>query len=171
MKKIYLFFIFIFLTGCGYNLASNTKNTAVSCPSILFGSDHQIYIGLSDEDISIDNIEYRGELNNAIFTKKCTLKDNIFSSELSILFILNPFVDEVKNIYMPFYLAILNQNKELQDMLYFSASGQFKKDLETKNIIETEVTKTLILQHESIDENSIIVIGFVLDNKRKEFLN
>jgi hypothetical protein len=72
---------------------------------------------------------------------------------------------------MPFYLAILNQNKELQDMLYFSASGQFKKDLETKNIIETEVTKTLILQHESIDENSIIVIGFVLDNKRKEFLN
>tara|TARA_B110000116_G_scaffold162892_1_gene140834 strand:- start:544 stop:1059 length:516 start_codon:yes stop_codon:yes gene_type:complete len=171
VKNIYLFIIFLFLTGCGYNLTSNTKISDISCPFILFGSDHKVYIDSSSKDISLDNIEYQGELNNAIFNKKCTREDNIFSSELSILFILQPLVDKVNSVDMPFYIAILNQNKKLQDMLYFSVSGKFKKDLETKKIIETEATKTLILQHESINQDSIIVIGFVLDKKRKEILN
>ena len=171
MKNIYLFFIFLFVIGCGYNLASNTKTTVVLCPQILFASDHKVYIGSSNKDISLDNIEYQGEINNAIFTKTCVLEDNIFSSELSILFILQPLVDEINYIDMPFYLAILNQKKELQDMLYFSVSGKFKKNLETKKIIETEVTKTLTFQHESINETSIIVVGYILDEKRKEILN
>jgi hypothetical protein len=115
--------------------------------------------------------EYQGKINNAIFSKECILKDNIFSSELSILFILRPLVNLVNSIDMPFYIAILNQDKKLEDIQYFLASGQFKKDLKTNQLIETEVTKTLILQHESINEKSIIVIGYVLDKKRKEILN
>ena len=159
------------MLGCGYNLVSNNQSITVLCPSILFGSGHNVYIGSSNKDISLDNIEYQGKINNAIFSKECILKDNIFSSELSILFILRPLVNLVNSIDMPFYIAILNQDKKLEDIQYFLASGQFKKDLKTNQLIETEVTKTLILQHESINEKSIIVIGYVLDKKRKEILN
>lgn len=158
------------MTSCSYNLTSNNASI-VDCPSILFGSGDKLYIGSSNKNISFDNIEYRGEINNAIFSKKCTIKNNVFSSELSILFILQPLADEIKKIKMPFYLAILNQNKELKDMLYFSASGQFENNIESKRLTETDITKTLSLQHKSITEKSIIVIGFILDNKRKEILN
>ena len=171
MKNIYLFFLFLFLIGCSNNFVSNTNATAISCPSILFGSDHRVYIGSSNKDISIDNIEFQGEINNANFSKKCFLKNNIFASEISILIVMEPFIDELDNINMPFYIAILNQKKELQDMLYFSVSGQFKKNPETKKLIETEVIKRYDLQHGSINEKSIIVIGYMLENKRAEILN
>ena len=113
MKNIYLIYIFLFISGCGYNLSSNSQTTKLSCPSILFGSGHTVYIGSSNDEISLSNVEYQGEINNAIFSRDCLLKNNIFSSELSILFIMKPFIDEVDFIDMPFYVAILNQNKEM----------------------------------------------------------
>ena len=159
------------MTSCGYNLASNNKNTPVSCPSILFGSGHKFYVASSDDDISIDNIDYQGEINNAEFSKECNTKDNIFSSELSILFVLKPLSIKAKNIEMPFYVAILNQNKELQDLVYFSVSGKFKKDSETKKPLETEVIKKILLQHKSINKSSIIILGYLLDKKKDDILN
>ena len=171
MKNIYLIYIFLFISGCGYNLSSNSQTTKLSCPSILFGSGHTVYIGSSNDEISLSNVEYQGEINNAIFSRDCLLKNNIFSSELSILFIMKPFIDEVDFIDMPFYVAILNQNKELQDILYFSAKGKFKKNLETKKSIETDIIKTITLKHQNINENSIIIIGYILDKKRKKILN
>ena len=171
MKNIYLFFLFLFLTGCSNNLVSNTKATAISCPSILFGSDHQNYIGSSTQDISIDTIEYSGEINNAIFSKKCSFKDNEFFLEISILFIIKPLIEEISSANMPFYLAILNQDKELIDTFYFLAEGEFKKNLETKKVIETDIIKTFSLKHKSINKDFVLVIGYVLDKKRKEILN
>lgn len=171
MKNIYLIYIFLFISGCGYNLSSNSQTTKLSCPSILFGSGHTVYIGSSNDEISLSNVEYQGEINNAIFSRDCLLKNNIFSSELSILFIMKPFIDEVDFIDMPFYVAILNQNKELQDILYFSTSGKFKKDPETRQLIETDFTKRLTLENKNINANSIIVIGYIIDEERKELLN
>ena len=171
MKNIYLFFIFLLLTGCGYNLALNNETIPVLCPSILFGSGHTAYIGSTAENISLDNIEYQGKINNALFTKKCTIKKDVFFSELSILFIVKPLIDEINLINLPFYVAILNQNKELQDILYFSALGKFNINLETNNAIETDITKILTIQHENINESSIIIIGYILDEKREEILN
>lgn len=171
MKKTYLFFVFLFLTGCVNNLISANRNISINCPAILFGSEDKVYLGSSNSNISLENTEYRGEINNAIFSKKCIIEDNIFSSKLSILFILNPLVNDVGNINMPFYIAILDQNKKLQDMLFFSASGQFIKDAETMLLKETEVSKVINLKHNSIDEESIIVIGYILDEKRRKILD
>jgi hypothetical protein len=171
VRKIYLFFIFLFITGCGYNLISANKDTTINCPAILFGSDDKIYIGSSNVDISFENIEYRGEINNVVFSKKCIVKNNIFSSEISILFIVNPLVEEVNEIAMPFYVAILDQKKILQDILYFSALGQFKKEVQSNKLMESEIVKILPLQHKNINEESIIVIGYILDKKREKILN
>ena len=170
MKNIYLFFIFLSISGCGYNLSSYNMYTIVACPSILFGSEDKVYIGSSENSISIDNIEYRGELNNAIFTKKCITKDSLFSSELSILFIMQPLIENDIFFKIPFYVAVLDTNKKLQEIQYFSASGNFKRDLESGNLIETDFIKKISLGHKNINSNSVIV-GFILDKKRKEILN
>ena len=171
MKKIYLFFIFLLISGCGYNLSSNNTDTIVSCPSILFSSEDKIYIGSSENNISMDNVEYRGEINNAIFTKKCIIKDGIFLSELSILYIMEPLFEYNVSFEAPFYLAVLDANKKLQDMLYFSMSSTFKINYESGDVIETDFIKKLPLVHRDIDENSIIIVGYILDKKRKEILN
>ena len=171
MKNIYIFFIFLVLCGCGVNLTSNSKDIAVLCPSILFSSDDKVYIDSSADDISLENIEYKAEINNALFLNGCMNKNKIFSSEISILFILNPEVNSVNYFDMPFYIALLNEKKEMQDILYFSASGQFKKNPQTKISVESEITKKLTLNHKGINEKSIIMIGYMLDVKRYEILN
>lgn len=171
MKNIYLFFIFLLILGCSNDNSQYSTKTPISCPSILFSSEHKIYIGSSAEEISLENIEYRGEINNAIFPNECFLKNNVFSSELSILFILQPLIDNNDLLEIPFYIAILNEKKELQDMLYFLASGEFKKNLQTNESIETDITKTIILENQKINDSSLIVIGYVLDKKKIDILN
>ena len=171
MKNIYLLFIILYLVGCSSNSLPNNDNFSIKCPPILFSSEHKIYIGSSSKDITPDNIEYRGLINNAVFSKKCNIKNNLFFSELSILFILQPIIEKTSYNGIPFYVAILNQNKELQNIMYFSISGKFKKDIDSNKIIETEFIKKINLKHESIKESSTIVIGYVLDKKREEILN
>lgn len=171
MKNIYLFFIFLLISGCSNDNSRYITKTPISCPSILFSSEHKIYIGSSAPDISLENIEYRGEINNAIFPNECSLKNSVFSSEFSILFILEPLIDNNNLLEIPFYVAILDEKKELQDMLYFLASGKFKKDPQTNKLIETDIIKTIILENQNINESSIIVIGYVLDKKKIDILN
>ena len=171
MKNIYLFFIFFFIISCNSSFLANNDIKPVSCPPILFSSEHKIYISSSNTSISMDNIDYHGEINNATFEEECTLKNNIFVAELSILFIAKPFVNKIDSINIPFYIAILNQNNELQDMLYFSASGQFKKNPENNNLVESEIIKTINLQNKNIKSTSIIVIGYILDKKKEKILN
>ena len=171
MKKIYLFFVFLLLSGCSFSIQPDIKDISISCPSILFSSEHRVYIDTSLDKISIDNLDYKSVLNNAVFSKECNIIDNSFNSELSILFVVKPLDDEIDLIEIPFYLAILNQYEELQDILYFSLSGKFKSNLDTKKLVETDLIKIINLSHESINQNSIIIIGHVLDNQRKEILN
>ena len=171
MKNIYLFILTLFFFGCQSSLIFSKKNLSIPCPSILFSSEHSNYIDSLSDNLSIENIDYSAEINNAIFTKKCILKDNIFLSELSILFILRSHTDNIDYVEMPFYVAILNQDKELKEILYFMAFGNFKKDLNSNQLIETEVTKNIILNNKNINKDSIIVVGYMLDKKRINLLN
>jgi len=139
VKNIYLFILILFFFGCQSSLITIKKSRSISCPSILFSSEHNNYLDSLSDNLSIENIDYRAEINNAIFTKKCILKDNIFFSELSILFIIRSLTDNIEYVEMPFYIAILNKDRELEEILYFMTSGNFKKDLESNNLIETEI--------------------------------
>ena len=59
------------------------------------------------------------------------------------------------------------------NILYYSASGTSKKDLDSKDLIETEITKTIPIKVDAdlIDEDTTFLIGFILDKKRIELLN
>ena len=171
MKNIYLFLLLSILIGCGTNPLKRISSTPTNCPSILFAKEHKIYIDSQLKNISLDNITYKAEINNAAFNKGCHIKANVFSSELSILFIVNPLTMGQKSINLPFYLAILDEDKKVYDIQYYSTEGSFKQNLEDNSLIETEIITIIDLSFNSVDKFSTLVIGFMLDKERLELLN
>ena len=171
MKNIYLFLVLLLIIGCGFNPLSKTSTVPIPCPSVLFASEHKTYVGSLSELITLDNIAYQAEINNVLFTKGCFLKDNKFSSNLSLLFIVSPLEESQNMINLPFYVAVINASKEVKDIQYYSINDVFQKNLETNELIETEITKTILINLPSMDESSLVVIGFMLDKSRLEILN
>lgn len=170
MKKIYLLIIFLILSSCGLNPIKKAKNSFIDCPSILFATEHKNYIGNTAETVTLDTLSYQAQINNAIFNSKCQIYDNVFSADLSILFIVNS-LDQLENIVkLPFYIAVLDSGDALQEIQYFSAKGKFKKNI-NNSLIETDVITNKKISFKSLDKFSKIVIGFMIDENRLKFLN
>lgn len=173
VKNIYLFFIYFLISGCSSGIFDKSNLVKVGCPPILFTSNHKTFIASMSSDISLENIEYKAEINNAQFSDYCYLdeKENIFTSSLSVLFVVKPLIQKEQNINLPFYIAVINKNKDLLDIQYFSTNSNFKKNYDINQLIETEVTKTIFLQHKLVSESISIVIGFMIDEKKLAILN
>ena len=171
MKKIYLIIAFFLLISCRSNDVLTTKIINIPCPSILFASDHNVYIGNLSDTITLENISYQAEINNALFTRKCMIKNNNFFSTLSILFIVNPIDSDQESITLPFYIASIDKKKNIQDIQYFTYKDNMKRNIETKKLMETDMVNRISLSLDSVDQDSIIILGFLLDKKRLEILN
>ena len=176
MKNNLFILIFFLLVGCTPNTTVSTNAiTKTSCPIVLFSSEHSQYITGNTKPITTENIRYRAEINNYAFNSECSIKDNIFQAELSLLFIVKPDLTEESSIILPFYVATLNANDEVVDMQYFQVDGDLMSESENANYIETELTKTIKLQipifnEEEFSQNKVVV-GFMLDKKKLEILN
>ena len=175
MKKInaiILIFLY-FLYGCAPYSSKEAEITNVSCPKILFAAEHKNYIDSSEEILSLENLSLQTEINNAIFSEECQIQNNIFSSNLSLLFIINPIDQSKREFILPFYIAMIDKNKKTNSIEYYSASGTVTKDLDSKDLIETEMTKTIPIDVDAglINEDTTFLIGFILDKKRIELLN
>ena len=176
MKNNLFILIFFLLVGCTPNTTVST-NAAVKkfCPIVLFSSEHSQYITGNTQPITTENIRYRAEINNYAFNSECSIKDNIFKAELSLLFIVKPDLTEESVITLPFYVAVLNINDEVVDMQYYQADGDLMSESENVNYIETELTKTIKLQISFLNEEELnqnkVVVGFMLDKKKLEILN
>ena len=176
MKNNLFILIFFLLVGCTPNTTVSTNAiTKTSCPIVLFSSEHSQYITGNTKPITTENIRYRAEINNYAFNSECSIKDNIFQAELSLLFIVKPDLNEESSIILPFYAAILNANDEVVDMQYYQVDGDLMSESENTNYIETELTKTIKLQIPSLNEEELnqnkVVVGFMLDKKKLEILN
>ena len=176
MKNNLFILIFFLLVGCTPNTTVSTNAiTKTSCPIALFSSEHSQYITGNTKPITTENIRYRAEINNYAFNSECSIKDNIFQAELSLLFIVKPDLTEESGITLPFYVAVLNINDEVVDIQYYQADGDFISESENVNYIETELTKTIKLQISSLNEEELnqnkVVVGFMLDKKKLEILN
>ncbi len=175
MKKInaiILIFLY-FVYGCAPYSSKEAEITNVSCPKILFAAEHKNYIDSSQEILSLDNLSLQAEINNAIFSEECKIQNNIFSTNLSLLFIINPIDQSKQAFILPFYIAMIDKNKKTISTDYYSATGTLKKDLDSKDLIETEMTKTVPINVDAslINEDTIFLIGFILDKKRIELLD
>ena len=171
MKKIYLFLIFIILIGCESTLLNQSSVIPTDCPNLLFSKEHKIYLGSEHKDVSFDNVAYKAEINNAEFIKGCQIKNNIFSSDLSLLFIITPLNPNEENVILPYYIAIIGRDTNLQDIQPYSVKGSFHKDIDTSIFLETEIKTTVTINDNLINKQGKLVIGFMLDKKRLNLLN
>ena len=170
MKKIYLFISLLTVYGCESNTFFNSEIKDIPCPKIFFAENHNIYIGTSDNEINIDNITYKAEMNNVIFSDGCKSISNKFLSNLSFLFVATPILQNEQNINLPFYVLIADQNNKSLNIDYYFTIGSFKKNFETDQSIETELIETIELSNEYLDKDIKIIVGFILDEKRKNIL-
>ena len=127
--------------------------------------------------ITLDNVNYIAEINNVDFSsynnKKtgCFTKNNVFTSNLSLLFVVTPQIQENIPIRIPYYVALLNKEKKLIDIHYFIKTGSFNKYNETGRLVETEIISTKPILFKDIDKTSILVVGFMLDKYRLNLEN
>ena len=176
MKNNIFILIFFLLLGCTPNTTVSTNAiTKTSCPIVLFSSEHDKYITGTTKSITSENVSYRAAINNYAFNSECSIIDNVFQADLSLLFVVKPDLTEESSITLPFYVAILNANDEVVDMQFYQADGDLKGEPENANYIETELTKTIKLQISSLNEEELneskVVVGFMLDKKKLEILN
>ena len=104
------------LISCGSNSILTLKKQSINCPIVLFASEHKRYLGSNSSSFSIDDVAYKAEINNYNFSKGCFINNNTFTASLSILFIVSPMMEKQNTITLPFYIAIIDKEKNIRDI-------------------------------------------------------
>ena len=168
MKQLFIFILFLPLLGCGNIIKNMQTSTDFNCPRVFFSSDDRIYI---DNSISLDDITIKAEFNNYAINKKCQQQDNIAVIPLDILIIAKPMINlEESFISLPVYISLLDDNDEILETQYFSVSGLINKNTETNIFIESDVKDFLQIVTQQL-ETTQLVLGFMLDNEKRDLLN
>ena len=168
MKQILMFILFLPLLGCGNIIKNKQTLTDFNCPRVFFSSDDRIYI---DNSNSLDDIKIKAEFNNYAINKKCFQQENIAVIPLDILIIAKPKSNlEEPILSLPVYISLLNNNDEILETQYFSVSGEVNKNNETNIFIESDITYRLQIVTQKL-ETTQLVLGFMLDNEKRDLLN
>ena len=94
--------------------------------------------------------------------------NNKITATLSILFVVNPGKTQQADVIMPYYIALLDDQKNILDIQYYTISGILKKDIDESSYIETEITTT---QNISAGFKNKLLIGFMLNQEKLKILN
>ena len=165
MKKYFTLFISLFFISCA---SEKQQSFVYLCPEILFSKDHRIYISSEEQSLTLNNVSYKAEINNHIFLDECIISSNNTKSRFSILFVVKPEKAKKSGIILPYYIAILDDQKIIVDIQYYKAVGDLKKDIDESSYIETEIITT---QDINISSSKNILIGFMLDKEKMKILN
>ena len=168
MKQLFIFILFLPILGCG-NIIKNKETTAdFNCPRVFFSSDDRIYI---DNSISLDDITIKAEFNNYAINNKCQQQENIAVIPLDILIVVKPMSNlEESFLYFPVYISLLDDNDEILETQYFSVSGMVNKNTEKNIFMESDIIDSLQIVTRHL-ETTQIILGFMLDNEKKDLLN
>ena len=160
MKKYFILFIAIFLLSC---TSKKQQSVEVSCPEVYFSKDHRVYITTQSASLSLDNVSYRAEINNFNFTNECLMIDNNIVGSLSILFVIESDKIQEADIILPYYIAILDDQRKIVDIQYYKIANKLEKNKNKSSYIETEV---IVNNDIKIDITKKLLIGFMLDQKK-----
>ena len=168
MKRLFIFILFLPILGCGNIIKNKQTSIDFNCPRVFFSSDDRIYI---DNNISLDDITIKAELNNYAINEKCQQQENIAIIPIDILIIAKP-MRNVEELFLslPIYISLLNDNDEILETQYFSVSGVVNKNNETNNFVESDITDRLQIVTQQL-ETTQLVLGFMLDNEKRDLLN
>ena len=168
MKQIFIFILFLPLLGCNNIIKNKQVSTEFNCPRVFFSTEDRIYI---DNSISLDDILIKAELNNFAIYQECQQQENIAIIPLDILIVAQP-MDSLENslLNFPVYISLLDENDKLLETQYFLVSGSMNKNPETDIFIESDITNRLVVVTKYLD-TSQLVLGFMLDDKKKDLLD
>ena len=171
MKKILILLLFLGLFGCNSIGKNKQVSNNFNCPRVFFSSEDRIFIDTNEVGTSIDDVTFKAELNNFAFNEKCSKQNEFSVIPLDILIIARP-MDELKNpdVSIPIYAVLLDQNDKVLETQYFMINSSIKKNFETKNFIETDITDKLNIITKNFETNQI-VIGFMLDDQKRLLIN
>ena len=168
MKQLFILILFLPLLGCGSIIKNKQASTDFNCPRVFFSSDDRIYI---DNSISLDDITIKAEFNNYAINTKCQQQKNIAVIPLDILIVAKPLSNlEEPILSLPVYISLLNDNDEILETQYFSVSGLVNKNNESNIFIESDITDRLQIVTQQL-ETTQLVLGFMLDNEKRNLLN
>ena len=171
MKNIFFFLFFLPLLGCNMIIKDNSKFNNYNCPSLFFSSNDNFFVDTLDNSTSIDEIYIKAELNNFAINKKCQQNDELIIIPVDVLIILKPMKSlPYEEVSLPLYVTLLDQNDNVIETQYFMMLGSVKKNSETGNYIVTDITSTLKIITNKFDINQVVV-GFMLDENKRELLN
>ena len=135
---------------------------------MLFSKDHRIYIATEENSLTLNNISYKAVINNYKFPSECFMINNKVEATLSILFIITPDKAKLADIIIPYYIALLDDQKNIVNIQYYKAVGIFKKDFSESSYIETEIISNQVINTHHLNK---ILIGFMLDQEKLNILN
>ena len=168
MKKFFFFLLFLPLISCNNIINNKQSSIDFKCPRLFFSSEDKIFINNST---SIDDVFIKAYLNNFAINDKCQQRNKVVVIPIEILIIAKPLENlEKPELSLPIYISLLDQNNNILETQYFMISKSIKKNKETNKYIETDITDRLDVITEYF-ETSQIVIGFMLDNKKRKLLN
>ena len=168
MKKILVIILFLPFLGCVNIIKNNQTSSDFNCPTVFFSAEDRIYI---DNSVSLDNILIKGELNNFAINTACKQQENIAVIPLDILIVAKPMNNlEEDQISFPIYASLLDVNDEFLETQYFSILGSMKKYPETDIFIETDINGRLQIVTKYL-ETSQVILGFMLNEEKKDLLN
>ena len=168
MKRLFVFILFLPLLGCGNIIKNKQTSLDFNCPRVFFSSDDRIYI---DNNVSLDDITIKAEFNNYAINTKCQQQKNVVVIPLDILIVAKPMSNlEEPILSLPVYISLLNNSDEVLETQYFSVSGVVNKNNETNIFIESDITDRLQIVTRQL-ETTQLVLGFMLDNEKRNLLN
>ena len=77
---------------------------------------------------------------------------------------------EEPEINIPIYISLLDRNDNVLETQYFMFSGFINKNPETNKYIETDISDRLTIITKNL-ESSQVVLGFMIDDKKRNLIN
>ena len=172
MKKYFIFFISLIFLSC---TSEKQRSSIDICPEVFFSKEHRVYITTEENSLTLNNISYKAEINNYNFVNGCLLLNNKITSALSILFVITPDRAQKAEIIIPYYIALLDKQKNLVDIQYYKVEGVLKKNVNESFFIETEIiaTENVIIPTQGFNtgNKNELLIGFMLNQEKLKILN
>ena len=89
-----------------------------------------------------------------------------------MLFIVYPDNASEGKVEIPYYIALLDDKKNIVEINYYKVKGVLSKNIEEKKFIETEINSSQeILIHINEKKINKILIGFMIDKEKLKILN
>ena len=170
MKNIILLLLFLGGYSCTSDMGKN-KSQIFECPPLFFASEHTNYIHSDTNEINLENLSYKAEINNYSYDGNCYKNNNIISIPVDLLLIIKPIDLKNSNITLPIYVALFDGNNKLIEIQYFSLNKKIKINENSKLSEEIEFIDSFKISSNINNSISNIIIGFMLNKKKIELIS